>query len=147
MTKDEWLRVKQELSNPWGAVDLLVDGYRLTLQVQQRAALKFVIVPYVNSVFKGAWMLKDSEEGKRFLRPVEVSVFKPAEKARLTKGMSKTTVKKVFGDRLDKTFAVFQWGWPTFGPLQRHLIANNKVIELADEIEYIDRTIKIAEQL
>lgn len=129
MTKDEWLLVKQQLSTPWGTAQLLVDGYRLTLQVQQRAPLKFEIVPYVNGEFKGTWFLKDSEEGKRFLRPVEVRLYKPAQLKKLTKGFSKATIKSVFGDRLDKTTTHREWGWPTFWPLQRHLVANNKVIE------------------
>lgn len=133
MTKDEWLLVKSKLSHPWGSAELMVDGYRLTLQVKQTKALKFEIMPYVNGKFQGAWMTKDSEEGKRFLRPVTIAVYKPAEKARLTKGMSKKMIKTIFGDGLDKTFAVFAWGWPTFGPLQRHLIANNQVIELVGD--------------
>ena len=134
MTKDEWLTVKEKLSTPWGTAELVVDGYRLQLQVQQRSPLKFVIVPYVNGVFKGAWMLKDSEEGRRFLRPVQVALFKPTEKARLTKGLSKSAIKRNYGDSLDKTFTHHEWGWPTFGPLQRHLIANNKEIALATPV-------------
>jgi hypothetical protein len=133
MTKDEWLLVKNRLSQPWGVAELMVDGYRLTLQVRQAKALKFEIAPYVNGQFKGAWTRKDSEEGKRFLRPVTVAVYKPAEKARMTKGMSKKMIKSVFGDRLDTTFTIFAWGWPTFGPLQRHLIANNQVIGLVGD--------------
>ena len=129
MTKDEWLLVKQQLSNPWGSAQLLVDGFKLTLQVQQRAPLKFEIVPYVNGEFRGVWFSKDSEEGKRFLRPVQVRLYKPAELKKLTKGLSKTAVKRVFGDSLDKSFTCIEWGWPTFGPLQRHLVANNKVIQ------------------
>ena len=133
MTKDEWLQVKNRLSHPWGSVTLMVDGYTLMLRVEQAKALKFEIMPYVNGEFKGTWMQKDSEEGKRFLRPVTIAAHKPAEKARLVKGMSKKMIKAIFGDRLDATFTVFLWGWPTFGPLQRHLIANNQVIELVGD--------------
>ena len=133
MTKDEWLLVKNKLSHPWGSAELMVDGYKLSLRVEQAKALKYMIVPYVNGEFKGVWMRKDSEEGKRFLRHVTIAVYKPAEKARLTKGVSKKMVKEVFGDRLDATYTVIHWGWPTFGPLQRHLIANNQVIELVGD--------------
>lgn len=130
MNKQDWQQVKEALSTPYGSAELLIDGYRLTLQVQQRSPLKFVIAPYVNGEFKGAWMRHDSEEGRRFLRPAKVPVFKPSEKKRMTKGLSKTQIKKVWGTDIDKTFTIHHWGWPTFGPLQRHLIANNKAIAL-----------------
>lgn len=133
MTKDEWLLVKNKLSYPWGSAELMVDGYRLTLQVKQTKALKFEIMPYVNGQFSGAWMRKDSEEGKRFLRPVSIAAYSPAKKAHLTKSMSKKRIKDIFGDRLDAAYTMLVWGWPTFGPLQRHLIANNQVIELVGE--------------
>lgn len=133
MTKDEWLLVKNKLSHPWGSVTLMVDGYKLALRVEQVKALKFEIMTYVNGEFKGSWMKQGSEEGMRFLRPVKIAAYKPAQKARITKGVSKKMIKEVFGDRLDATCTVFFWGWPTFGPLQRHLIANNQVIELVGE--------------
>lgn len=133
MTKDEWLLVKNRLSHPWGAVTLMVDGYTLMLRVEQVKALKFSIAPYVNGEFKGIWLRGDCEEAKRFLRPVQIPVFTPSVKARLKKGLSKTAIKRVFGNRLDETLTAFHWGWPTFGPLQRHLIAHNKVIELVGD--------------
>lgn len=129
MTKEQWLAVKNALSTPWGVAKLKVDGYALTLQVSQRAPLKFSIYPYVNGVFKGEWLSGEFEEYKRFMRPVQIGVFKPAEKARLKKGLSKKLLKEMSWD-LDKTFTVFHWDWPSFDPLRRHLIANNKVIEL-----------------
>lgn len=131
MTKDQWLAVKSALSTPWGTVKLKVDGYDLTLIVKQIKPLKFSIVTYVNGEFKGIWLKGDSDESKRFMRPVKVAVFKPAEKKRMTKRLSKTNIKRYFGD-LDKTFTVFDWLWPSFDPLRRHLIANNKVIELVE---------------
>lgn len=131
MTKDQWLAVKAALSTPWGVVKLDVDGYELTLQVKQIKPLKFAIVPYVNGEIKGIWLTGDNEEGRRFMRPVKVAVFKPAEKKRMTKGLSKANIKKYFGD-IDKTFTVIECLWPSFDPLRRHLIANNKEIELLE---------------
>lgn len=33
--------------------------------------------------------------------------------------------------RFDKSWTTYEPYWPSFAPLKRHLIANNKVIELA----------------
>jgi hypothetical protein len=131
MTKNEWLQVEQQLSSPYGCVELNVDGYRLLLQVRQCKPLKFMIFPYVNGEFKGAWLISECEEQKRFLRPRKVPIYKPAAKKRMTDGLSKSAIKRMWGDRLDETLTTFEWGWPTFGALQRHLVANNKSIELA----------------
>ncbi len=131
MNKQDWQQVKEALSTPYGLAELVIDGYRLTLQVQQRSPLKFVIAPYVNGGFKASWMMDGGEEGRRFLRPVQRPVFKPAEKKQMTKGLTKTQIKQMVGMGIEKTFTVLDWCWPTFGPLQRHLIANNKTIELA----------------
>lgn len=131
MTKDQWLEVKSALSTPFGRVKLKVDGYDLALYVEQVKPLKYSIVPYVNGEFKGEWLSGKFEESKRFMRPVQVAVFKPAEKARMCKGLSKKLIKEFFGD-INKTFTSYRWDWPSFDPLRRHLIANNKEIELLE---------------
>ncbi len=131
MTKDQWLAVKNALSTPWGSVVLNVDGYKLSLYVRQIKPLKFSIIPYVNGEFKGVWLSGKCEESRRFMRPVQVAVFKPTDKRRLCKGLSKKSVKEYFGD-INKTFTCYQWDWPSFDPLRRHLVANNKLIELVE---------------
>lgn len=132
MTKDEWLLVKNKLSHPWGSAELLVDGYELVLQVQQVKTLKFTIMVFVNGVSRGAWYSGEAEEAKRFCRPVTKALYGPAMKRAATKGLSKSFIKKHCG-YLDKTYSFCELHWPTFAPLQRHLIANNKVIDLVSD--------------
>ncbi|MDD4942574.1 MAG: hypothetical protein PHQ13_03445 [Rhodoferax sp.] len=132
LTKGQWEAIKHTLSFPWGVVKLDVDGYKVNLHVKQVKPLKFEIFPYVNGEFKGAWLRGDCEESKRFMRPVQLSVFKPAEKRNLLKGLSKKAVKDYLPD-IDKKFTVYQWGWASFDALRRHLIANNTVIELTKD--------------
>jgi hypothetical protein len=134
LTKDQWESIENSLSMPWGVVKLDVDGYKVNLHVKQVTPLKFEICPYVNGEFKGSWLSGNCEESKRFMRPVQLAVFKPAEKRNLLKGVSKKTAKEYFGD-LDRKFTVYQWGWASFGALRRHLILNNTVIELQKEDE------------
>ena len=132
MTKDEWSKIELQLSYPYaGMAHLLVDGYALTLQVQQIKPLKFIIAVFVNGYCKGEWMKGEADEAKRFCRPVKRAVFSPAKKKAFLKGMTKSEIKRSreFLD-LDKTFTFWNLYWTSFGPLKRHLIANNKVIEL-----------------
>jgi hypothetical protein len=131
MNKDEWLRVQNKLSHPYGTVRLTVDGYALALQVNQIKALKFVIMVYVDGVCKGEWCKGEADEAKRFCRPVTKHLYSPAKQKAMLKGLPKNTKKFVTDLGLDKTFTYYDLYWPTFGPIKRHLIANNKSIELA----------------
>lgn len=133
MTKDEWLQVQDKLSHPWGSVKLMVDGYALTLQVQQIKPLKYVVTVFVNGVYKGEWMNGEADEAKRFCRPVKKSVWSPAKKKAVLKGLSKAEAKRAveYLD-LNKTWTHWDVWWPSFGPLKRHLILNNKSIEIVE---------------
>lgn len=140
MTKDEWLQVQDKLSHPWGSVKLTVDGYALALEVRQVKALKYVIMVFVNGEFKGEWMKGEADEAKRFLRPVKIYLYSPAKQKALLKGLSKAQAKMRAGYLgFDKTWTHHEPYWLSFAPLKRHLIANNKSIELApptpDELE------------
>ncbi len=132
MTKDDWIKVQNKLSHPYGTVRLTVDGYALALQVNQIKALKFVIMVYVDGMCKGEWCKGEADEAKRFCRPVTRHMYSPAKQKAILKGLSKAEAKR-FGKELglDKTFTFYDLYWPSFGPLKRHLIANNKSIELA----------------
>ncbi len=134
MTKEEWTSVAAALSRPYGRVKLLVDGYTLDLVVACVKPLRFEITFYVDGFFKGEWITTDCEIRRRFTKPMQIARYKPSEKARLVKGFGKRAVKKYFPD-LDKKLPWFSPVWPTFGPLKRHLLANNKSIELVKDPE------------
>jgi hypothetical protein len=129
MTPKDWAWVEFSLRGPFGFADLLIDGYEVRLEVKQVGVLKFEIVPFVNGAIKGAWLLEDCEERRRFLRPVHKSVWTPAKKKAMTKGLSKKLVRQYF-PRIDEKLTLYTFGWPSFGPLKRHLIKNNTSIEL-----------------
>lgn len=128
MTKTEWDQLKVDLGHAYGHAELLVDGYRLTLSVQAVKPLKYEIIPYVNGEFKGIWARDKTEEAVRFLRPVTLHLFSPAQKKRMTKGLSKKLIKELIPN-IDKTSTYYAWGWPSFASLKAHLIKNNKSIE------------------
>lgn len=128
MTKAEWDQLKADLSHAYGHAELLVDGFKLTLSVQAVKPLKYEIVPYVNGVFEGKWCLDKTEEAVRFMRPVKISLYKPAFKKKITKGLSQKRIKEIFPD-IDKVGVYYVWGWPVFSSFKAHLIKNNQSIE------------------
>ena len=128
MTKDEWAELERELSSMYGNAELTIDGYTVTFQTGL-CDRRLVIAVYVNGWMKGEWLVKKTEECKRFFRPVVTSLFKPSDKKRLTKGFNKTMIKKYFPD-IDKKGEYYSSHWLSFAPLKRHLIANNKSIVL-----------------
>ncbi|MDZ4127269.1 MAG: hypothetical protein U1E02_24350 [Hydrogenophaga sp.] len=131
MTKEDWAQAELELSKPWGRVELLIDGYTVSLVVGRMKPLKYCIAVYVNGFMKGEWVKGECEEAKRFLRPMVKRYYSPATVAGITKGLSKTVAQKFIKERgLDKTFTLYDLGWPSFGPMKRHLLANNTSIEL-----------------
>lgn len=132
MTRDEWNAVRERLSGSFGRVDLVVDGYQLQLTVQRVGPLKYEILPYVNGKFDGSWIVQRTDECIRFMCPKTISLYSRADKARITKGLTKRQVKEWF-PTLDKTSTYYLWGWKSFNSLKRHLLANNKSIELKRE--------------
>lgn len=132
ITKEQWLEVQQALGNPYGYAELNCDGYRVLLKVTAVGKLKFEILLYVDGFFKGEWLTKDCEERRRFMRPVTLRLYSPKQVSRITKGLTKSAIKK-YMPGLDKTITGYKFCWPSFAPLKRHLIANNQAIELVKE--------------
>lgn len=131
MTAEDWKKVEAALSGPYGCASFTVDGYALTLQVKQVKPLKFAVMVYVNGWFKGELLQNDCEERRRFYCPKKGRVFTAASKAKLTKGLSKRAIARYLPD-IDKTFSYWLPVWSSFAPLKRHLVANNKSIELQE---------------
>jgi hypothetical protein len=126
-TREQWKRIEQELCSPYGRAELLVDGYRLTLDVQCIKPRRYTIMIYVNDHFKGSWVIDDCEERRRFFRRGEHSLYGHAKRERYVREFGKRRAEKL---GLLKTFTSYSPHWPTFGPLRRHLVANNKSIAI-----------------
>lgn len=128
MIKEDWIELEKRLSYPFGNAKILADGFTVSLQVHQHK-MRLVIVPYVNGFIKSAWISTKSEECIRFFRPLKVSLYKPSEIKRLTAGFGKKSVLKHFPGLHEKgTYYTHEWN--SFPTLKRHLIANNKSIQL-----------------
>ena len=127
MTKEEWDKVESSMQSPWGRASLLCDGFKVTLETGLYKR-KLSSMVYVNGVFKGAWMLEDCEERRRFFRPIKKLVWRK----KITKGFSKKTLKSLNIDPAETRIG-FSPEWTSFRSLKSHLIKNNTSIELAPE--------------
>lgn len=132
MTPADWDFIAAQLSSPFsGPVDLLCDGYELTLAVVKTKPLQYAIHIYVGGVFKGVWCnsKEPCEEQRRFMRPIKSAYYTPSKLAKL----AKLFTKQQLAEMKAKHFLFFTSMWPTFEPLKRHLVANNKSIQLVRE--------------
>lgn len=126
MTNEEWERAENALKDFLNYVKLDVDGYKLTLQLQRVSTYKAGIVIYINEKFKGVWLSEDCEERRRFLRKSERRIFTESyiKKMKCNKKEAETLRKK--------TFSVYHSTWSSFKSFKRHLINNNKEINLIE---------------
>ncbi len=130
LTPEQWKRIENALYPLYAHVKLEVDGYQVSLRIRSAGGLKFQIVPLVNGEFKGEWLFNDCEERRRFARPMTRSLWSPLQVARITKHMGKRRAKQYAAEELSATITHYWYGWPSFGPLRRHLIKHNTSIRL-----------------
>lgn len=97
MDKEQKAKLIGELSLPWGQVELMCDGFRVSLQVRQEKPLKYVVAIWVNGKMNTAWCdLKSEHPEKKFLRLIEKSFYSAAKKAELIKAVGKRCAEKDF---------------------------------------------------
>jgi len=94
-TKEQREFLAGQLSHPYGSVDLMCDGYRVSLRVERYKSLSYRVVTYVNGVWKGEWISgTNSHPEQKFLRKSVRPTVSPAERAKLEKALGKRYVKK-----------------------------------------------------
>ncbi|MDE5741360.1 MAG: hypothetical protein K2H90_02815, partial [Oscillospiraceae bacterium] len=89
MTKEEWTEAENEMSTPYGMVDLKIDEYDVSLRIAKNGNLKYCIAVYVNGYIKGEWALNDCEIRRKFYRCSTKSAVSKKEKDKIFKGVSK----------------------------------------------------------
>ena len=129
MTKEDWNKVKERWSNPYGCIKFKCDGYDVSLQAVIHK-LKLVHLVYINGWLKGEWMNGDCEEGRRFYRVKECFLHSAKDRAAAKKHLGKSAYKRY---NYDKKFKSHHSDWSSFASFKKHLIANNKEIELIQD--------------
>jgi len=135
MTKQEWKEVESNMQ-PFGAARLKIDGYEISLAVHPVNKFKFAICIYVNGVIKGNYLTEDCEERRRFMRESKRCAYSGKHKKRMLKFGKKYL--KEWGVDINKTYSIYFPWWNSFNSLKRHLVKNNKSIELVRDGHEMD---------
>lgn len=130
MNKSEWESVQKAIESPGGQAKLLVDGYEVDLILLPVSAYKKEIAVYVNGYIRTEWSLGKTPEGeeirKRFYCEHKKSMIKkPHEKMTRKEQQAFEQAKK------EHTYNYYLPYWSSFGSLKRHLVKNNKNIEIS----------------
>lgn len=130
ISKDQWADIERELNYSYGRVELLCDGYKVNLVVEKVKKLQFAIVTYVNGEWKGAWYKGETEEAKRFLRPVTRFVHSPKLRKDLIKiyGGKRCPAAKL--KDINKTHTHCEFTWNSVRSMRRHFEKHNASLEL-----------------
>lgn len=124
-TKDQWHEIEQQLSGPFGRVELKADGYKLALQVQGYKALRQCIVVFVDGVSKGEWFNGEAPEAKKFCREQRRWLYgaKHREEARkkLKSRHLDAFLREHYKGVAEKFTAIWSFCWMSPAALTRHL--------------------------
>lgn len=131
MIDQEWEKVKELFGRRYGQIELDCDGYKITLMIEGIGKMQLAVVAYVSGSIKGATLMNDCEERRRFYQKREKFIFKKK---------FRDDMKKILGKRLynakeyEKKIEHYHFYWKSFNKLKAHLIANNKEIKLIRSI-------------
>lgn len=130
MTKEEWAKAENEMSTPYGMVDLKIDGYDVSLRIARNGNLKYCIAVYVNGYIKVEWALNDCEIRRKFYCKHTNSLLSQKEKNKLKKESKavRSMVMDCYNGKID-----YNWYEPyfcSFKTLKSHFIKNNTSIEM-----------------
>lgn len=128
MSPDDWKKMKEALTHIDYPVEFLCDGFNVTFFLERRDVYHNSIIFYVDGFYKGAWLINDCEERRRFFCRAEKSVW-GAKKRALLKKLGKSLLARMVIDP-DKKYDTYSSFWTSFGRLKKHLVKNNNDITL-----------------
>lgn len=129
MTKEEWKQTEEALKSFFSPVYLRADEYDITLILERVGVYKNMIMVYIDGQFKGKWLSEDCEERRRFFQIKTHSLLDAKQKAAFKK-LSKKAQRELCQEHHNFEYESHSPQWSSFGALKKHLIANNKNIEL-----------------
>lgn len=127
VTAQEWKEIDEKLKSIFNIVELMCDGYKLSVRLERCGQFKNAIAVYINGQIKGEWY-KECEESRRFFKKVSKSLYPQKQKDKWKKMSKKAKVQLEID--IDKKYFYYTPLWTSFNSLKRHLIKENKEIEL-----------------
>jgi len=129
LTKEQWNEIDKKLSSHFGFVDLLIDGYKISLVVRSISRFKQAIVVFVNDTIEFN-KINGSEEAKRFWSPHRVYLYSPKERKKMKRIYKEL---HLLNDSSEK-FIILYWPyWTSFTKMKAHLKKNNESIKFLKE--------------
>lgn len=126
MTKEDWEIFERKLSVPYGhRVDLLADGYKISVIVVQTSPMRFGLELYVNNDFQLKWLTEDCEIRRRFCRKCTKKLYSTAKIKEIRKECGKRFADQCAAQKYE--YYVPTWNSPR--SLKAHLIKHNQSIE------------------
>lgn len=80
MTKEEWKQAEEKLNSAFSRVDLLVDGYAVTIRKEPCDKMRLGLTVYVDGTIKGEWVVQDCEIRRKFYYCSERSLLTAKER-------------------------------------------------------------------
>lgn len=130
ITKEEWSRIENVLTGAFGRVELLIDGFNVTLNIERVRNLKYGIMTYVNGEFRGAWMMEDSEIGAKFYRPNTRFINNSKLRAELIKIWGGKRCPKHRLEEINKKITLHDPVWNCAKKMRCHLVKHNTDISI-----------------
>lgn len=131
LTKVQQHELAMELQGPWAGVDLVCDGYLVSLRVERYKALSWRIYTYVNGCFRAAWVTGDSPAPEvKFLRKSVRLLFSPAKRKKAEKVYGKRAVAK--DPFFNETYTMHLPDWTSGKAAIAHLCKVSDSIEVAE---------------
>ena len=131
LSKEQKDQAISKISHPYGSVELICDGYFVTLQVQRFKAMSYRVMTYVNGVFEGLWMNEKNEAPEqKFLRKSVRPVYSAKFKSDMEKIMGKRRVAK--DPRYSKTMTFYFPDWASGKAAINHLC------KVCDSVQVVD---------
>lgn len=129
MTLEDWKKVENALSSPYGSVNLKIDGYEVTIICVMDKPLHYHLAVYVDGKIKGDWIFKDCEIRRKFYQKHTKSLLDSKQKKRLKRE------KKDFREKIlkESSYDWYEPYWKSVRSMKSHFIKNNNSIELMEE--------------
>lgn len=130
MTKEDWAIAENKLSNIYGHVKFIIDGYNVSVGYVKETPTKYCLAVYIDGIFKAKWCFEDCEIRRRFCNRCKKTVVKKSE---FIKKFGKREYER-FSKENPEYFSA-EYYTPYFGSfrtLKNHFEKNNRSIELAD---------------
>lgn len=129
MTSEEWKKAEAALSVPFEKINMLIDGYNVSVMTVPYKSLTYCLEIFIDGGFKLSWLKEDCEIRRRFCCRHTKSLLSAKQKKELKRE------RKKFREYVDKemTYEWYEPFWMSFRSLKNHLIKNNTSIELREE--------------